>query len=557
MDQDPKYTRFVPKLVISDSLIPLWIKALDSKNIPMQRKAAESIVIAKQRGFKGTEGTLKVLLTKFGDLSADRKVKIAIAKAIVAVQGHSTSEDAASRFLEVAKSSGDVDLHSVIQPALAQWKYAPAKEYWNGILQESDSSPRSVIWAIEGLTALQDLSIVERLNSWVEGPSNDYRIRYSAAKALGKLAPENQVPLAVKLKQSSKVSERILALHLLQKPSVTDALPVCLELAKDPDSGVCVLAWDNLLKSSKVRELDSLIEFGLKHREPKVRNSAVEVLKLWKTEEACTKLGEMLSDLHPMVRNNARQGLLAYSKSDELKPAVQTAAVNRLAFNWEGIQQGLLIITELDYKPAALKIVDLVDHPRPEVHITAGWSLERLSVAETLPPVLQFTERRVTRIKGGEAGNFTESQYESLGHLIQLLGKNKYKDIEKVIVPKLIPKDQNIINFAIRPAAIWSLGQIYGGKTLPKDYQDKLVERLIDETYMDEESHWVKQMCAYTLGVTKCKETIPNLERYAGPITSPLPFYCDWALNQIDGRPIPTMAEITKNEVNWFLSPLD
>ena len=92
---------------------------------------------------------------------------------------------------------------------------------------------------------------------------------------------------------------------------------------------------------------------------------------------------------------------------------------------------------------------------------------------------------------------------------------------------------------------------------LSKKYQDQLVERLMDETYMDEESDWVKQFCAHTFGMTKCKPTIPNLEKYAGNPNSLLPFYCHWALNQIDGREIPKFDRVLKNDPNWFLSPLD
>ena len=423
MDQNPRFDRVEPKKGLSKKLLPLWIEALDSPNVSLQRKAAESVVIAKLRGLGPLDSIHESLIGKLSENALDSNVRIAVAKAIVALELKNSAEE----FLRQVKDNDDIRLNAVLQPALAKWKHVAAGDLWSGVLKSDSSRPLQRVWAIEGLTAIGDKSMLPRFKKWVSDAAIDYRVRTAAARSLGQLLESGRVEAAAKLKDSTKVIDRVLAAEILRGAKEPGELDLSLALAKDSDSAVCTIAWQHLVRSSNARKLDPLATFGTSHREPKVRLAATELLRLWSSEEACLQLGDLLSDLHPDVRNNARKILLAFSEKEELKPTVIKAASDRLSSNWQGIQQALLILTELDHKPAAIRIVDLLDNRRAEVHITAGWALEQLSVPETLEPVFNYTEKKVVEIKSGGASEFGESEFESITHLIQLLGKNKYK----------------------------------------------------------------------------------------------------------------------------------
>ena len=143
------------------------------------------------------------------------------------------------------------------------------------------------------------------------------------------------------------------------------------------------IAWNGLLESEKPRQLDANVQLGISSVEPNIRKSTIRLLNLWKDAAATKLLGQLLSDVHPDVRSMARESLLEFAKNKELTQGVIETATKNLDSNWQGKQQGLIVLTRLDHKPAAKKILTLLDHDRAEVHITAGWALENLSVEST------------------------------------------------------------------------------------------------------------------------------------------------------------------------------
>ena len=356
-----------------------------------------------------------------------------------------------------------------------------------------------------------------------------------------------------------------------------------LKYAGDEESAVATIAWQSLLASSNPRVLDSKLEFGIENRDFKIRRQAVELLSHSKSSEAARKLGQLLNDKHPEVRSFARDTLLEFSKDKSLVDDVINVAETSLRTDWQGIQQGLLILGALDHKPTAMTCLELklLDHDRGEVHLTTAWLLERLSVEETFSEINSFLEKHVMRIKpekeddqsGGWNGPYRASHYEALAHLIQLLGRNQYRAMEKIVIRRLIPKDKSIMTYTIdpnpnpdsesfpnpiRPAAIWAIGKIYAGQELPEEYQSALIARLDDESPMDPEDQHVKTMCAFTLGATKTSTALEVLRKFSRKFgrNSRFGFHCFWAIRELTSEPIPPEIESKKFEDRWFLRPL-
>ncbi|MEC9092468.1 MAG: hypothetical protein VX438_07175 [Planctomycetota bacterium] len=555
MDQDPEFVELKPKVVFVDQLVHLWIQALRSKDVTLQRRAAESLVIAKQRGINGLEQSHDVLIELISTSNRSRQSRIAIAKAIVAFD----LKQAEKSFIQLAKTTNDFELMSVIQPALAGWKTEAARELWMQNISPECQEIRSRILAIQGLAQLGETSILDELKTMVTQANADYRLRYHSAIAIGKLVNQGLESYADKLAISKQVAERILSANVLAKHQSSRAIQILKKLAADSEPAVAFLGWSVLLNSETPRVLDPLGDLGQEHRGPKVRQKLIELLAIWQDQPAIEKLGELLADLHPQVRVSARQTLLKFAQQDSLKTWVIKAAENALEGNWQSIQQGLLILSRLDHKPAAMKLIKLLDHDRSEVHLTAGWSLEKLSVQQTLEPITRRLETQVTQIKSGDYTSMSKSRFECMSHLIQLLGKNRHRAMQEIIIRKLIPKDMNLLEYSIRPAALWSLGQIYKGKTLPDDLRELLGQRLLDDDAMNPEDTYVKSMCAYTFAVTNSRTTIEDIEKYAdsNSVNSRLGFYCHWALNQLDGREIPLVKAFERQDTNWFLNPIE
>lgn len=559
MDQNPKFQYVEPRVVYSPRLVPTWLKALTSNDLGLQRKAAESIAIARKKYVPGLDAARPILQQKISDAEVSRSVRVASAKALIALDGDKPGSEAIEgEMLKLLNEQNDPELHAICQQALIRWKSKTALTFWRESLSVSSGRISERVFACQGLAALNDKESTDTLRSIVLDKSINYRLRYAASKALGQLQIVGLESLATRFADSTSVADRLLAVALLEKHTDQASLNILHRLANEKNAAVCHLAWKAILGSPHPETLNDLTDFAAGHPGPLVRQRLIELMRTWKNRAAVPVLGKLLSDLHPDVRNHSRELLLEFAKDPDLRVAVLKQGELAIGTNWQGIQQGLLLLVALNHQPAAKPIVDLIEHRRAEVHVTACWALERLSVKETLEPVYRYTEEMVERIKSG-TGQIPDSRFEAVAHLIMLLGKNRYRPMEKIIIRKLIPKDMSILQYPIRPAAIWSLGQIYQGQQLPEDYMNLLTDRLLDDNPLNPEHTYVKSMCAYTFAMTGAKSMVPHLDRYARS-TSPnsrFGFYCNWALNKLDGRAMPQVDPFLRRDTDWFLNPID
>src|SRR5262249_25892909 len=138
---------------------------------------------------------------------------------------------------------------------------------------------------------------------------------------------------------------------------------------------------------------------------------------------------------------------------------------------WRGLEQSALLLAQLDHKPAARRLVELLTADRPEVFITAAWGLRKLAVAETLPDALRHVE--ATR-KLSEVSRFDHQ----ISQLNQFLGQQKYAPAD-ALLRQFIPHRMGPQIDESRAAAVWALGLIHEGKTDPALVRD-LEARLND-----------------------------------------------------------------------------
>src|SRR4029079_3987483 len=138
--------------------------------------------------------------------------------------------------------------------------------------------------------------------------------------------------------------------------------------------------------------------------------------------------------------------------------------------SWRGLEQAALLLGALDHKPAAGRLVELLEFDRPEVRITAAWGLKNLPLPETLPAQFDKAGRNCELRKNGSS---LPDLDEQTAHLFEAFGRMKFAVAEPLLrehIPKNAPA-----GVLARKSAIWSLGLLHEG--IP---DEALAQKLIE-----------------------------------------------------------------------------
>jgi hypothetical protein len=237
--------------------------------------------------------------------------------------------------------------------------------------------------------------------------------------------------------------------------------------------------------------------------------------------------------------------------------------------DWRGLEQASIFLVQLDHKPAATRLVQLLTFQRPEVLVAAGWGLRRLAVPETLPAAArQFQvvyELTQDRRKGAvneslpvadwdpQLAQFIAAWDPQLSQLAQFIGQSRYRSAESILraqVPRRRkPTDAPVIGQESRAACIWALGLFHEGKVEPKLARE-LEERLNDAPKPMDPGDFplVREMCAVALGRMKSRESLKSLRHYYVPSYATIERLspsCGWAIHEITGEPVPQSGTVT------------
>jgi HEAT repeat protein len=226
--------------------------------------------------------------------------------------------------------------------------------------------------------------------------------------------------------------------------------------------------------------------------------------------------------------------------------------------DWRGLEQATILLTQLDHRPAAGRLVELLSADRPEVFVTAAWGLRKLAVAETLPAITTYVGDEFARVGTDDElpGRKTISVNlidHQLSQLNQLLGQERFRPAEPVL-HKFVPK-RNLVGES-RAAAVWALGLIHEGNAIPALVAEMEV-RLHDTTGIPPEDPRVRRMIAITFGRMKAADALPSLRKYwhGKPGEEPTENACGWAIERITGEVVPAPEPIRRTPQNWFLRP--
>jgi HEAT repeat protein len=564
----------LPKATITKQfppdLFPLWLVALRQPEADYQSKAALTIALAHKEGMDGLEAAVQPLLEMLQRPEQQALVRLAIAQALVELD----AKQAADHLFQQAQS-GNHDLRDLIEPALARWAYQPARKAWLERLRMSDPPSGDLLLAIRGLAELREKEASSRLAELVNSGAVAKPIRLEAARALGVIQTSGLEADARRL--ASLISEpsrsrlsgkpepkgdgsragligRLAAANLLRHHQGAEAVRLLETLAGDSESAVAALAVERLLEIDSKLVLP-MIDQVLASPDAKVRSLGVDVLSREATVSRLDKLVDRLDDSHPDVRAKARRSLRDLAAKRQFHDSVIQQGLRVLAGkDWRGLEQATFLLAQLDHKPAAKRLVELLTFDRPEVFVAAAWGLRRLAVAETLPDALKHFQmvHHLARNPGatraqGEGWDF------QLSHLAQFMGQSRYQPAEAALrlkVPRFqAPLSEQGVGQESRAASIWALGLIHEGKPDPNLVR-QLGERLNDigRPFVPPEDSRVRWMCAITLGRMNSKDSLPSLRRFqstaAHPTIDPVAHACSWAIHHLTGEAPPPPGSV-------------
>jgi HEAT repeat protein len=540
----------------------LWLKALERPEAEMCCRAADAIARGHRVGLKGLETTVPRLRAVLARPSLHPSARLAIVRALVSLD----ARDAAPELFRLAQE-GDADLRVVIEPALARWDYRPARAAWLARLREPQPAVPALLLAIRALGTTREAQAADKLAEFVTSDRVAAAIRLEAAKALGSLRTEGLEKEAARLAEDSSAqaeTAHLAAATLLHSHHSPEAVRILQRLSLDPEPTVAARAVGRLLEID-VKHVAAALDRLRASPDAGLRMLAVEFLTRVPDAAHVRLLADRLDDTDPEVRRKARKSLKELATAKGLRdPVLEGASRFLTADGWRGQEQAAILLAQLDHKPAAGRLAELLRAERWEVFLTAAWGLRLLEVPETLPAVTTYVQEQQRRVRAGAAKPSPALVYydHQLSQLNQLLGRRKYPPAD-VVLRQFVPRPAGV-GLAwpeCRASAVWALGQLHEGK--PDSELVAAVEARLNDSIpavnRAPENHMVRRMAAVTLGLMNAKSALPSLRRHhdvSKLSLDPVSNACGWAIERLTGEVFPRPGPVVRRVViGGFLTP--
>jgi HEAT repeat protein len=537
----------------------LWRTALAGPEEDLRREAAEAIRREHEKHCPDLDAMSDSLYQALLS-SKHPAVRLTIVRALIELDSKQFAKD----LFDQSINGGTME-SMVIEPALAQWDYKPARDVWLKRLAHPGGSPlRRLMLAIEGVRVVKEAKATQLLRELVLHRHNSPAIRLAAAQALAELQSEGLTGDAEKLsadRSPRSTVDRLAAARLVSTHQGDAPQALMLKLAVDNQPAVAAIALRRLLQIDQ-ELVKPLVPRLLKSRDATVRKLAARSLVERPAIEVFETLGHLLDDIHPDVREYVRDSLFELAKRPEFDKVIRSKATKVLATDsWRGLEQAGRLLGELDHKPAAPRLLELLYFDRSEVHVTAAWSLSQLAIEETLPDMLKFarsvTDKYPVQPRSDETvERLTNGHDACLSHLFLAFGMMKYSDPEPVLV-KFIPRRYDL-GPRSRGAAIWALGYLHENDPHP-DLLKMFAQRAADAGVIPvPEPIEVRTNSAISIGRMNGQAALRAL-RHVYAENEPgnrIREACGWAIEKITGEDLPDPPIKRETPPTVFLRPV-
>jgi HEAT repeat protein len=548
MDSSPELNVPQPVQNFSPALKSLWLAALDRPEADMQRMAAETIARAHKFGVPELSEAVPRLVALLLASNSHPATRFAAARALIELD----SRDSSDKLFD-ASQKYEADLRQLVEPALAKWNFSPAISAWKQRLENPQARFRDLILAIRGLAQNRDASATNTLLEIAHDETRSIDLRLEAATAAGQCATAGLESDAARLAHRNGRQQSVYSLcacRLLARHDSDEAKTLLTELTEHQDSVVAASALNQLLEIDSTLVLP-LAKRAINHPDPRVRRAGAAAYLQHPTAERITFVSHLLADPHPDVRREVCEKLFHLSDQSVIAEVIRTIVVEQMAQDtWQGQEQAALLAGMLELKPAAGRLVELLESPRAEVGIASAWALRKVAVPETSAAIIdKFKRQSVRRTQVSDP-----KIDEQVAHLCEALGVLKADDAVPDLV-RYIPKNP-LMGESSRCAAIWALGQIKEGKR-DEALENAFNNRIRDFSDVDPELDSVKEKSAIALARMKAVDLAPEIRSIAeaykfGPRLS---VALRWAVKELTGEEMPAADPQYLPTGSWFLEP--
>lgn len=549
MDFDPELKLPDPVKNFTRDFKGVWIQALERPEVDLQRMTADTVAAAHKHGIPDLIETVPVLEKILTSPESHPSARYAAARALIVLDSRSSAE----KLLKAAQEFG-ADLRQLVEPVMADWNFAPAKAVWIDRIKSTQPRRRDLTLALRGLGKTREIAALHDLKQIMLDKIRTPDIRLEAAAAAGQTTDsglEADAEALASSKQPADVFSRVCAVRLLARHSSESARQLLGQLAVDTEPSVAAAALHRLNEIDPALVLP-FVEQSLKNADPLVRDEAAKAYLSLPDPARIRRLGPLLDDDHPDVRGHIREGFYRLADKEELSEPIRSSAMQVLTGQrWQGQEQAALLLGALEYMPASMRLVELLDSTRESVMVASAWALRKVADPKTIPGILD----KATRQTAARRIRHSEALDQQVAHLFEACGRMQAKEAKPLLL-QYVPKDL-VMGERSRSAAIWALGWLHAGVP-DKALGDALIARVLDPSIMPPEFFLVKQHCSIALARMKAVEHAPALRKIIETRTfhSHFGLGVRWAVKELTGEEMPEPQPQAIAQGVWFLDPL-
>lgn len=548
MESDPKLNFPEPVKDFSPAFKSLWLAALDRPESDMQRMAAETIARGHLFSVPGLEEAIPRLEELLLSDKSHPATRFAAARALIVLESRSSAD----KLFQVSRKH-EADLRQLIEPVLAKWNFTQIIPEWKGRLVNPDVRPRDLILALRCLSVVRDSSATPIMLAIVHDVTKSADIRLEAASAAGQCTPTGLEADATRLATSKPRRysvDAICAVRLLARHDSEESTKLLTELTKHKDVVVVSSAFHRLLEINPALVLP-LAEAAINHEDPTVRRAGASAYLKSPTPERVALVAKLLADPHPTVRREVSEAFVGIANQPEIIETIRTSIMTMLSQEaWQGHEQAALLAGTLNHQPAAGRLVELLDSPRPEVRVATAWALRKVAVPETIPGIIDKVRKQTDRRKQVNEPLLDEQ----VTHLCEALGVLK-ADAAQPLLMEYIPKSA-AMGESSRCAAIWALGLINEDRR-DEQLETALFGRIRDFSDTNPEDDSIKEKSALALARMKAVDQAAGIKGIAlnYKFVPRLGFALRWAVKELTGEELPPVGPSFLPTGSWFLEP--
>lgn len=477
--------------------------------------------------FHQHERAIELLVERLESGEENLQIRRAMFAAAVSVGDESHAEVLWS----LAKS--DSVILSLVERNLVQWKSAAALKVWRQRLLEPNAKPTELATALEGLAVVGNSDDRNKLQDFIGASHTSVANKYLAAYALGAIVTEGLNEFAQQVIDSDLEQRHLIASQLLKLHSGVRTETQLRQILAGGSASAQLVAY----RSMSERIPDVAREFAKQMTttsDPGLRTLAVEHLQKFTDDESLQIQAALLNDRHPAVRSLVAKYLLEKAKHGQRAKVDEFVVSHLNSESWTGIEHAIVVAVGLQDRSYCQTFLRLMDHPRTEVNMRAGWALMELAdESEILAGMLAHAEKMTVELKNAENRTaITHTDQIRLSYLLEAFGKNRYQPATEMLT-KYIPKTGHQFGIVCRASAIWALGKLNKGNN-NKVLLASLYKRIMDLNPLNPEDPLVRFACNLAVGEMANPESRETIEKYNEGLPNPLGYAADWALSQID-----------------------